>query len=86
MIINAKFDSRCTTCGQQIKVGNRVQWEKGVKGVRCVGHVGHTPRPAVVTPYDELPPEEAEFATVGVLATADECPPDDGFGGEDVPF
>lgn len=33
MIITSKFDGRCKSCGGSIKVGDRVNWERGVAGV-----------------------------------------------------
>ena len=37
MIISAKFDGFCKVCRKEIRVGDRVQYEKGQKGVACVG-------------------------------------------------
>lgn len=34
MTITAKFASRCTSCQQPVAIGDRVEWLKGVTGVR----------------------------------------------------
>ena len=67
MIISAKFNSRCTTCGKEIKVGNRVKWQPGKKGVRCIHHTG-APTPVV----DETPPETADFLPPDAVGAASE--------------
>lgn len=36
MIITSKFDSSCKGCGVMTKVGERVQYTPGVKGVKCL--------------------------------------------------
>lgn len=34
MTITAKFASRCTSCHQPVAIGDRVEWIKGISGVR----------------------------------------------------
>lgn len=34
MIITAKFASACTSCHQPVSIGDRVDWTKGVRGVK----------------------------------------------------
>jgi SNF2 family DNA or RNA helicase len=33
MIITSKFPSRCNTCGKEVRVGDRVSWDRAVRGV-----------------------------------------------------
>lgn len=33
MIITSKFPGRCNTCGREVKIGDRVDWSRSVKGV-----------------------------------------------------
>lgn len=35
MMITSKYPGRCRSCGTRIAVGDRVNWERGVKGVQC---------------------------------------------------
>ena len=70
MIITAKFNGKCKVCGKPVVAGeSRVQWEPGVKGVTCVGHVGVKKAlvPAMAT-ADELPPDDEEACPVGDYA------------------
>jgi hypothetical protein len=35
--IVSKYNGSCTACGADVRVGDQVQWIKGVKGVTCLG-------------------------------------------------
>jgi hypothetical protein len=60
MEIIAKFAGRCTKCGQRINVGEKIIWNKGVRGATHVKCPESDPNPN--TKPVEIPvPKKAEF-------------------------
>ena len=35
MIITAKYDSKCPHCGNQIQIGQEIDWHKGAKAIHA---------------------------------------------------
>ena len=49
MTITAKFHSRCTSCQQPVAIGDRVEWVRGVTGVRHASCEATSAAPAATT-------------------------------------
>lgn len=53
MVINAKFDSKCTRCYGRVFEGDRVIWVSGTQGVYHVNCEGETHRPRMAVAMDD---------------------------------
>lgn len=68
MVIQARFDGRCSRCHQIIKAGSDVEWDRDSRSVR---HVGECPAPVK---HDEQPlPDvpDGRYAVTGDDSTTD---------------
>ena len=50
MLITSKYDAQCRDCGANISRGDRVDWIRGRRGVRCMDCHHETSPPADDTP------------------------------------
>ncbi len=72
MLITSKFESWCNRCGRiQIKIGDRCEWVKGVKGVMCLPCLGAA-QPQPIPKTSRHPPRRPD---VHEVVRAPELPP-----------
>ena len=65
MTISAKFASVCTSCRGRVAVGDRVEWQRGERGVRHTACAGPAQAPPV-----QAPPAQAPSASASSISYA----------------